>query len=273
MHGMKLICGFCLSVLIASIVLAQQPPNKLTNEDVLRMVEAKLDEQVIIGKIQSSSCAFDTSVDALLKLKSQGVSDSVVRAMIARGDSNAGSGASSPAKNDPDDPQSPHDPGLYVRPRNASGPRRLIHVEPAAYSASASPGFAKVKWKAVLREAHAQLQLDDRSPEFWFYFEDASHGLSPVFAGASSPNEFVLAKMQEKKTERELMVAKVAAYHQSTGIPSEDVVQFDFTKTASGAYKVVPRQALAPGEYCLFYQGPTMGTNGKMFDFGIRRGQ
>ena len=271
MHGMKLICGFCLSVLIASIALAQQPANKMTNEDVLRMVQAKLDEQVIIVKIQASLCAFDTSVDALLKMKAQGVSDVVVRAMIARGDSNAGPGAAT--TNDPDDPQSPHDPGLYVRPNNASGPRKLTHVEPAAYSASASPGFAKVKWKAVLRDAHAQLQLDDPSPEFWFYFEDASHGPSSVFAGASGPNEFVLAKMQEKKTERELMVAKVVAYHQSTGIPAEDIVQFDFTKTASGAYKVVPRQALAPGEYCLFYQGPTMGTNGKMFDFGIRRGQ
>jgi len=273
MHWIRIFCAFCLSLLIASASWGQQIPDKMTNEDVLRMAQAKLDEQVIIGKIQSSPCAFDTSVDALLKLKSQGVSDGVVRAMIARGDSNAGPGASSLAKNDPDDPQSPHDPGLYVRPSNASGPRKLIHIEPAAYSASASPGFATVKWKAVLRDAHAQLQLDDPTPEFWFYFEDASRGLSPVFAGASSPNEFVLAKMQEKKTDRELMVAKVVAYHQSTGIPSEDVVQFDFTKTASGAYKVVPRQALAPGEYCLFYQGPTMGTNGKMFDFGIRRGQ
>lgn len=56
-------------------------PEVLTNADVIRMVDAKLPESVIIAKIRSSTCKFDMSTDALIKLKQAGVSDAVLQAI------------------------------------------------------------------------------------------------------------------------------------------------------------------------------------------------
>jgi hypothetical protein len=46
------------------------------------MLKAGLDKDVIVGKIQSSRCDFDTSPTALVELKAVGVIDSVLLAMI-----------------------------------------------------------------------------------------------------------------------------------------------------------------------------------------------
>ena len=52
----------------------------LHNEDVIQMVHAKLSDEVIVAKIKSSPCKFDTSPDQLIKLKSAGASDEVLKA-------------------------------------------------------------------------------------------------------------------------------------------------------------------------------------------------
>lgn len=54
----------------------------LTNSDVLKMIEAKLPDSIIIAKIRTSACKFDTSTDALIKLKQAGVSDAIIQAMV-----------------------------------------------------------------------------------------------------------------------------------------------------------------------------------------------
>jgi hypothetical protein len=54
----------------------------LTNDDIVKLVKAKLPESVIIKKISNSSCAFDTDPDALIKLKQAGVSEAVIDAMV-----------------------------------------------------------------------------------------------------------------------------------------------------------------------------------------------
>jgi len=67
---------------------AQQPAPEsstkveaLRNADILKMIEAKLSDDLIITKIKSSPSDFDTSIDAVLKLKAAGTSDAVIRAM------------------------------------------------------------------------------------------------------------------------------------------------------------------------------------------------
>jgi len=57
----------------------------LQNEDVIKMAKAGLDDAIIIAKISSSKCQFDTSTDALIKLKQNGVSAAVLKAMVGPG--------------------------------------------------------------------------------------------------------------------------------------------------------------------------------------------
>jgi len=60
---------------------AAQPDGTLTNNDIIKMARVKLGDSIIIAKIKASPCNFDTSVDALVKLKEAGVSDAVIQAM------------------------------------------------------------------------------------------------------------------------------------------------------------------------------------------------
>jgi hypothetical protein len=58
--------------------------NVLKNEDVISLTKSKLPESLIIQKIATSNCKFDTSTDALLALINSGVSEKVVGAMMAK---------------------------------------------------------------------------------------------------------------------------------------------------------------------------------------------
>jgi len=161
-----------------------------------------------------------------------------------------------------------------------------VQLEPSVYSqgktggmfkSAMTYGIAKSKWKAVVRNPGATLRITDPNPEFWFYFEQTAHGLSysgTFFGGASSPNEFVLVKMDRKKHERELIVGEWGVTGAEMGTRGKDTVPYEFEKVDPGVYRVWPGHALPPGEYCFFYAGTAMGmgmTGGKLFDFGIDR--
>src|SRR5947209_16088434 len=54
----------------------------LTDSDVLALVESKLAPEVIVEKLKASECDFDTSPEALRKLKDVGVPDSLLLVMV-----------------------------------------------------------------------------------------------------------------------------------------------------------------------------------------------
>jgi hypothetical protein len=66
----------------ASLVPGQPAEGLLHNEDVIKMVKAGFDDALIIDKVGSSKCQFDTSADALIQLKQGGASGPVVRAVM-----------------------------------------------------------------------------------------------------------------------------------------------------------------------------------------------
>lgn len=53
----------------------------LQNDDIIKMAKAGLDDSIIIAKIKSSKCQFDTEPDTLIALKQGGVSSAVLRIM------------------------------------------------------------------------------------------------------------------------------------------------------------------------------------------------
>ena len=76
---LSLVLVFSLSTF--SLVIAQDVTS-LTNSDILTMVKAKLPPALIIEKINTSSCSFDTFPSVLAELKYKGVPDEVLMAMI-----------------------------------------------------------------------------------------------------------------------------------------------------------------------------------------------
>lgn len=77
-----------LMLIASASVFAQKDAKSLsqtkamTNQDVLALVTAGLPESVVIEKIRTSKTSFDTSTEALVALKKEGVPSSVIRLMV-----------------------------------------------------------------------------------------------------------------------------------------------------------------------------------------------
>ena len=81
-----------LIITLAIAVSAQAPPattsdsasdpNVLTNQSIIEMAAAKLPEEIITTKIQTSKTNFDLPTPALVGLNSRGASANIVKAMM-----------------------------------------------------------------------------------------------------------------------------------------------------------------------------------------------
>jgi|SRR5579863_1740436 len=81
-----LILAFCTAFGVAFGSQTAQVPKSsaksLTNEDVVDLLKAGLSTEIVVTKIKTSACAFDTSPDALKALKTATVPDVVILAML-----------------------------------------------------------------------------------------------------------------------------------------------------------------------------------------------
>jgi hypothetical protein len=59
-----------------------KPQGSLTNSDVVGMIKAGIGAEIVIAKIKTASCSFETSPTALKELKDAGVPDAVILAMV-----------------------------------------------------------------------------------------------------------------------------------------------------------------------------------------------
>jgi hypothetical protein len=254
----------------------------VTNQTVVDLVNAKLPADVIVTKIQTSRTSFDLSTDALVKLNQSSVPADVIKAMMQKSSAPAAAPVAEPA--DPNDPSAWHDPGIYVYASNGRE-KKLLMLEPTVYSQGKSGGtfasamtygIAKVKWKAVVRNAHANVKIGDPQALFYFYFEEKGAGLSHAeFGGTSTPNEFTLLKFDVKKDTRETIVMKANAFGASAGTDDKANVPFTFEKLKPGIYKVTARNPLSPGEYCFLGASvggafaPGAAQANRLFDFSV----
>ena len=272
-----------LTLVFGSALSASGQGNEtLDNAAVIKMQTLGLGEAVIVEKIKTARGNFDTSLDGLKQLKEAGVSDEVIRNMIAAPSAtpkSTGPGTTA----DVNDPKSQHDAGVWLY-EEKDGKPTMTHLEPSVYSQAKSGGGmfmaygATAKSEAILHPAHASLRTENRRPVFYFYFEKTQSGLSDMRNSTTSPSEFVLTqfKIDEKNKLRKLVVGQVNAYSGSqTGPEDKAVRSFDFEKISAGIYKVQSREDLANGEYGFFSAGSgTMGayagaSGGKILDFTV----
>lgn len=301
MHSVKII-AMCLTLVLfgsQGLVIAQDGNGSgevLTNDKVVTMVKAGLPGSIIVNKIRASKTNFNTSTDELIRLQQAHVPADIINAMVEASSSastvTSRTGAGDISKTDPHDPASAHEAGIYLL-EEREGQRSMTQLEPSISTQSKSGGFfksamtygiAKIKSKAVLSNSNARLQINNGRPVFYFYFEVKNSGLSNsgniYSASSTSPNEFVLVKMDQKKNARELTVGQANLFGAQSGTLEKYSRPFDYEKLASGVYKVTPRVDLDEGEYGFFYGGSTpiagygyfgAGISPKIFDFGVKR--
>jgi hypothetical protein len=277
MRYQRLIIYF--SVLLVSFATALTMPAAdeiLNNASVIELQSLNLGDAVIIEKIKTSQCNFDTSLAGLKQLKAANLSTPVIQAMVA---------AKTPgvATGDPNNPAAPHTAGVWVL-QETNGQKRMTQLESEIPAETSHGGYigpwgsGKISTTVRLTGTQSELQLSQRRPEFYLYIwngQGANQGGSPDFAGVENPKEIVLAQFiviqkdaKRNANQRALDTGAMGAYGGSTGIDRKAVREFDSEKVADGIYKVTPQNDLPDGEYT-FCPAISRGY-GRLFTFGVQ---
>jgi hypothetical protein len=108
-----------IGVLLAGVFALAQDTKPLTNDEIVQMLKAGFSDETIVTTIQTQPTAFDSSASALITLKSSGVSEAVIAAML-----NSAKGASSNGGRNDNQPVLNREPG-----KRTDGQLPAIYVE------------------------------------------------------------------------------------------------------------------------------------------------
>lgn len=271
-----LITGLCIA-----ITLFAQQDEVLTNISVIDMFTKKLPTSIIMGKIKSSKNTFNVETEALLLLTGNKIPEEIINAMIEA----ANDGTRKLIVFDPNNPKDIHAPGIYYF--NKVGEKvEMLRLDPSIYSQNKSKGalamsltygLAKVKTMVTIDGKSSRLELNNSKPEFYIYFDVSNNKPTGTgewwFSTASSPNEFLLVKLEQNKKTREVVTGSANIMGSSVGIDDKNKAVFKTEKIADGIFRIYFDDPLQ-GEYCFMYAGtiPTgFTTLDKVYDFGISK--
>ncbi|MGD0771917.1 MAG: hypothetical protein ABSC05_03755 [Candidatus Solibacter sp.] len=104
----------------------------LTNQDIIKLVKAKLSDDLIIQKIAQSKTRFDTSVDGLVALRDAGVDDRLLAVIMNPASAAAAAPAARPAATPSANPPPAPAPASTLPPKPSFGPDQTRPREVAA---------------------------------------------------------------------------------------------------------------------------------------------
>ncbi len=257
----------------------------LNNNIVITLVRAGIGNEAVIAKIKATDGKYNLSTNDLIQLKNDGVPGDVIAAMIAG--STKGQGAAAALSLTAIDPLTPHSPGLYLIDTPAN---RLDRLDPTVSSQAKTGGIwgyaltggiASMSVKVAIAGETARVVATSGKPAFYFFFDasnPATVNLASSWAAGSaqtvtSPNEFTLIRLMEKKGRREARVGSMNIGGSKTGVMDHDRLLFDYEMVREGVYKVTPKLAMDSGQYGFIYALSGGGTGGAMsariFDFSV----
>jgi hypothetical protein len=239
----------------------------LTNADVVKMAQAKLDPSIIVTAIENSEVAFDVSAQGLIALSTEQVPQPVVAAMIKRANAPA-KAAGTPAKPAAaaaaaDDLMSPSEV-IFV---DGTEMKSMRYLNPQMRTAARALGLGGVATYAVLRGTTASFRTKNHEPSF----------LVSVPNQAQPESYLTLASLAVRPNgSREVMVGGGYMSY-STGIHPDRVVAVSSEKEADQSkaqkgftiYKVTPKQKLQFGQYAvILYTGEVQALVNSWFSGG-----
>jgi hypothetical protein len=248
----------------------------LTNADVIKMSDAKLDESIILTAIENSEPNFDTSAQGLIDLSAAKVSQGVIAAMIKKAGTPAKEAAPAASKPAPaaDQAETMSPSEVFIIDGNQT--RFMRYLNPQVRTAARALGFGGVASYAVLRGEKASDRTKNTRPAF----------LVSVPNQAQAESYLTLASFAVRRNNsREVMIGGGFMSYSSGIIPDRIIAVVsekaaDQSKAQKGftIYKVTPKRPLETGEYAvILYTGEMhglvaawfTGTGNSYFDFGI----
>lgn len=264
MRIVQLLALLLTLVIVAGDVVASD--GKLTNAAVIKMLDAKLPERVVVMKIEQSEADFDTSTDAMIALSKRGVSEAVISAMLAKA-----AHASIPTR--PGRSADQFDPEqIMLVDGDAQTPLRYINS--SMRTAARALGFGGVATYAVLPGPEAILRLPTRTPAF----------IVAVPSNAQPQAYLTLARFEPRRNGTREVATGGGYMSYSTGIHRDRVIETtavaleDQSKAPDGftLFTLTPASALKAGEYALVTYNSHVRVSGffasggdSFFDFGV----
>lgn len=256
----------------SSVVIAQQAKAPITNVDVVELVKAGLPENTIVLAIQQSPTNFDTSPQALIQLKNQGVTQKILEAMLQPKAATT-MPSNNPSSNDPLSAQTETSGSARMSLMEVTlidGSERIPMKRSETSMRGSSAGmimnpFGKAKVRAALNGNHAQLRITNNSPMFEI----------SLSSDVNASDQLVLIRLNPKSDRREVEVGRASIAGSSMGFRKEAIVPITFeeveTQTTGGGmkyilYRVKVISPLPPGEYAF-------APRSLYYDFGIDKGK
>ena len=235
----------------------------LTNEEVIELTELGLGDEVLIAKIhQAPRVDFDLDTGGLIALKTAGVSDAVIAAMLERSTGRRSDGAS------------PLPGGAVGAGSQPSATDVILETRDGGIPLTSIRGDLSTTWAYVATLTFLDFpgtrgrdRTGDRSP-------------SLLVAATEDPvGRLYWAKLDPSKGKdaRSLKMGRARMFGTAQiSTPDKDwTIPFEAREEERGLWRLVPLKELAPGEYGLWvrpgwsFPSFVVGEQGVLFDFGV----
>lgn len=249
----------CLCIVLVGLttaVLSSAADETLTNASIIELKGLNFGDAVIIGKIKTSKCDFDTSTSRLKELQAANVSDAVIEAMIV-----AKAPASVPTVSiSTNKVKEPEYAGSFFRLNSKDG--ELIPLEKQnTQMHTGAGGFFVVKGETVA-------QIDGEKSPLRFKKGEKLDFIVKLASQENDPQTQIgFALFESVKGKRRVVLAT------ATGGPfgvsgretwQSKIVSYNAAKYGESSFRVSPVQQLLPGEYVLGIKGVPIS-----FCFGV----
>lgn len=260
----------------------------MTNDAVLSLQAAGLPDEIIVAKIKGANAKFDTSTDAILYLRNKGISPAVIAAMLEQSAESRKAKQQEMSLTDAD-PMVPHPSGLYLLYQHPSPRMQRIDATVSSQSKTGgifgyalTGGIASMSVKVAIANSNASVVAQDGRPVFYFFFDESNAATGMNFsqwtggamATATSPNEFTLVELMQKKGRREARVGSVNLAGAKTGVMDKDRISFTSEMVRQGVYRVQLSDNLPAGEYAFLQAIAGAASSGaasaRIYDFRVR---
>ena len=277
------IIRFIASVLLTGAMLngfavkagTEKPIAVLTNDSIVQLVKASMSEDVVVSMIKTQPARFDVGVDEILALKTNGVSDKIIKEMVLRGQlesatpqaglsgrtSGAVTNANPSVSFESQKIKEPDYVGVFFRLNPTNG--ELIPLERQnTQMRTAAGGFIAVGAETVA-------QIDGEKSPIRFRRGEKLDFIVKLNSQQNDPQSqigFVLFESVKGKRQWVLAKGSVAPFAGASvkDVSQSKIVSYNVAKYGESSFKVSPVDSLLPGEYVLGIKGVAVS-----FCFGV----
>jgi hypothetical protein len=245
---MRMLTLFAFGILWAQDVL--------TNESVIKLVQSGMSEDLILNVIRQQPGTYSLGADQLIALKTAGVSEKVIAAMLGKvsGKEAAAPGAKAPSS----ETKLPAEPAVYYRKGAEWLPLIAETVDwksTGGMKNFVSAGIVKKDLKGSLAGINSRNLVS------------ADNEVIIVPPQGVSVNDYLLIPMKGEKGKREFQV-KPAGRNEAVARGAEE---FGLEKVGDNHYRVVTTRPLPPGEYGILPLSSVGSETGMSRMFTFRR--